>query len=106
VNEVLEYIGLLPKAHSLPSRLSGGEKQRVAIARALVTTPTVLLADEPTANLDWDNTLKVINMFHSIRRDFHTTILVVTHDLRLLDFFDRALYMFENTLKPLTGLSK
>jgi len=106
VKEILEYIGLSSKAHSMPSRLSGGERQRVAIARALVTTPSVLLADEPTANLDWDNTLKVINMFHSIRDDFHTTILVVTHDLRLLDFFDRALYMFENTLKPLTEARK
>ncbi len=99
VREVLEYIGMSAKANSYPSRLSGGERQRVAIARALVMTPSVLLADEPTANLDWDTALKVLELFKSIRRDFKTTIILVTHDPRLMDFMDRSLNLMDGYLK-------
>ncbi|PUA33290.1 MAG: hypothetical protein B7O98_02335 [Zestosphaera tikiterensis] len=104
VKEVLEYIGMLNKASSYPKRLSGGERQRVAIARALVMTPSVLLADEPTANLDWDTALKVLELFKSIKKDFKTTIILVTHDPRLMDFMDRSLNLIDGYLKDKTSI--
>ncbi len=103
VMEILEYIGLRDKASAYPSELSGGERQRVAIARALVTTPSVLLADEPTANLDWETAQRVAELFKKIRNDFRTSVIVVTHDPRLLDYFDRSYVLTNNTLKPVTA---
>ncbi len=99
VTEVLEYIGLIAKAKSYPRTLSGGERQRVAVARALVTTPTVLLADEPTANLDWENAIKVAELFRKIRDDFNTTVIIVTHDPRLLEYVDRSMNLMDGILK-------
>ncbi len=106
IREALEYMGLLSKANSYPARLSGGERQRVAIARALVTTPSVLLADEPTANLDWENAIKVAEMFKRIRKDFGTTVLIVTHDPRILEYVDRSMNLMDGVLKDkLTSLT-
>jgi len=102
IDEILDYIGLREKNHVKVSRLSSGEKQRVAIARALVTTPSVLLADEPTANLDWRNAVRVAELFRSIRRDFKTTVIIVTHDPRLLDFMDRSMTIVSGTLKEIS----
>ncbi|MGC8975434.1 MAG: ABC transporter ATP-binding protein [Thermoprotei archaeon] len=102
VKEVLEYIGLHNKINVRTKLLSGGERQRVAIARALVMTPSVLLADEPTANLDWNTALKVIELFKNIREDFRTTIIIVTHDPRLLDLMDRSLTLMDGYLKDAT----
>lgn len=102
VREVLEYIGLHNKINVKTKLLSGGERQRVAIARALVMTPSVLLADEPTANLDWNTALKVIELFKNIREDFRTTIVIVTHDPRLLDLMDRSLTLMDGYLKDTT----
>lgn len=104
VTEVLEYIGLVTKAKSYPRTLSGGERQRVAVARALVTTPTVLLADEPTANLDWGNAIKVAELFRKIRDDFNTTVIIVTHDPRLLEYVDRSMNLMDGILKVKTIL--
>jgi len=103
VMEVLEYVGLKGKARQRVAKLSGGERQRVAIARALVTTPSVLLADEPTANLDWSNAIKVAELFLSIRKDFGTTVIIVTHDARLLEYVDRSMALIEGTLKNITS---
>ncbi|MEM0085572.1 MAG: ABC transporter ATP-binding protein [Zestosphaera sp.] len=102
VKEVLDYIGLHNKVNVKTKLLSGGERQRVAIARALVMTPSVLLADEPTANLDWNTALKVIELFKNIREDFKTTIIIVTHDPRLLDLMDRSLTLMDGYLKDTT----
>ena len=104
VSEVLKYIGLENKASSKPHRLSGGERQRIAIARALVTTPTVLLADEPTANLDWRNAIRVAELFHKIRDDFGTTVIIVTHDPRLLEYVDRSMNLLDGVLKDKTAM--
>ncbi|MEM1935283.1 MAG: ABC transporter ATP-binding protein [Sulfolobales archaeon] len=101
VMEILDYVGLKDKANLRTGKLSGGEKQRVAIGRALVTTPSVLLADEPTANLDWSNAIKVAELFLSIKRDFGTTIIIVTHDARLLEYVDRSMSLFEGVLKQI-----
>ncbi len=101
VMEMLGYVGLRDKASVRVGRLSGGEKQRVAIARALVTTPSVLLADEPTASLDWANAIKVAELFLNIKKDFGTTVIIVTHDARLLEYFDRSMNLFDGSLKPI-----
>lgn len=103
VMEVLDYVGLKGKARQKVAKLSGGERQRVAIARALVTAPSVLLADEPTANLDWSNAIKVAELFLGIRKDFGTTVIIVTHDARLLEYVDRSMTLFEGTLKDISA---
>lgn len=97
--EALQYMGLEGKARVRTHTLSGGERQRVAIARALVTTPSVLLADEPTANLDWENAVKVAELLHKVRKDFNTTVIVVTHDPRILEFMDRSMTLYDGVLK-------
>ncbi|MEM2195978.1 MAG: ABC transporter ATP-binding protein [Sulfolobales archaeon] len=103
VMEILDYVGLKDKANLRTGKLSGGEKQRVAIGRALVTTPSVLLADEPTASLDWSNAIKVAELFLSIKKDFGTTIVIVTHDARLLEYVDRSMSLFEGVLKQISS---
>jgi putative ABC transport system ATP-binding protein len=78
--KMLSAVGLGSKANKRPTELSGGEQQRVAIARALVTTPTLIIADEPTGNLDSKTTQEVVDQFISANKQFGTTILVVTHN--------------------------
>ena len=77
--KALERVGLAHRANHLPSQLSGGEQQRVCIARALINYPTLILADEPTGNLDEDNEKLVIELFQELHREGHT-IVMVTHD--------------------------
>ena len=102
--EVLQYMGLKGKADARIYKLSGGERQRVAIARALVTTPSVLLADEPTANLDWENAVRVAKLLHKVRKDFNTTVIIVTHDPRILEYVDRSMTLYDGILKDKEGL--
>jgi|UniRef100_A0A7J2T9U8 ABC-type antimicrobial peptide transport system, ATPase component len=97
--ETLRYMGIADKMHTKVRYLSGGEKQRVAIARALVVTPSLLLADEPTANLDWENAEKVLELFTRINRDFKTTIVIVSHDARVLEFANRRFALYDGILK-------
>ena len=104
VEELIEYIGLRGREKALPKYLSGGERQRVAIARALANTPSVILADEPTANLDWANAKRVLQLFDRIRRDFGTTIVIVTHDPRVLEFTDRKFLLEDGVLREIPGL--
>jgi putative ABC transport system ATP-binding protein len=77
---MLSAVGLSSKRDKRPTELSGGEQQRVAIARALVTQPTVIIADEPTGNLDSKTTTEVVDQFINVNKSFGTTILVVTHN--------------------------
>ena len=78
--ELLAAVGLAGRERSLPSRMSGGEQQRVAIARALINTPSLVLADEPTGNLDSRNAAEVIDLLATLRVDYQTTILLASHD--------------------------
>ena len=79
-DHLLEQVGLAERAHHYPSQLSGGEQQRVALARAFANEPALLLADEPTGNLDQDNGANVLGLIDRLRRDAQTTLVVVTHD--------------------------
>jgi cell division transport system ATP-binding protein len=88
VAEVLDIVGLSNKAHNFPAQLSGGEKQRVAIARALVHRPQVILADEPTGNLDPYHTMEIIRLLMKIN-DFGTTIILSTHNREIINSLEK-----------------
>ena len=88
VPDVLSSVGLASKAKSFPGQLSGGEQQRVAIARALVNTPSVIIADEPTGNLDPVISQEILNMLNEINKN-GTTVIVVTHDRELVNNFQK-----------------
>jgi putative ABC transport system ATP-binding protein len=96
--EALDRVGLADKASRHPGRLSGGERQRVAIARALLSRPAVLLADEPTGNLDALSGEAVIKLFGDMRKD-GVTVLVVTHEERVSGAADRVLHLEEGRLR-------
>lgn len=88
VTELLEWVGLGERMNALPSLLSGGEKQRAAIARAVIARPKVLLADEPTGNVDPDLSSRLVHLFAELNRTLGTTIILATHELPLLDQFN------------------
>lgn len=95
---MLEQVGLGDRIHYYPADLSGGQKQRVAIARALVSRPKIVLADEPTAALDKKSGRDVVNIMHDLAKQQGCTILLVTHDNRILDIADRIVYMEDGRL--------
>lgn len=92
---VLKLVGLSEKANQYPDQISGGEQQRVAIARALVNNPSVIIADEPTGNLDPRRSLEIMKLLQEINR-LGTTVLVVTHERDLVNRFDRRVVAIEN----------
>jgi putative ABC transport system ATP-binding protein len=91
--QLLERVGLTDKANSLPRELSGGQQQRVAIARALAGSPTLILADEPTAALDADNGQRIMELLHSLTQTKNCTVLIASHDPRTADFADRIVLL-------------
>ena len=97
--KVLCRLGLEKKLNLRPMQLSGGEKQRVAIGRALVKNPSFLFADEPTSALDWENGQQVIELLNDVARQGGATVLVVTHDPRLLPFADKVYEMADGKLR-------
>ena len=96
---MLERVGLGTRLNYYPDNLSGGQKQRVAIARALVSHPAIVLADEPTAALDSKSGRDVVNLMQQLTREQKITILLVTHDNRILDIADRIVHMEDGKLK-------
>lgn len=91
--QLLEDVGLKPRAHHYPSQLSGGEQQRVAIARAFANNPSILLADEPTGNLDTQNGKLVFELLVKMNRNRGTTLILVTHEKELAEQADRQIHL-------------
>ncbi len=89
--DLLERVGLRDRAHHYPVQLSGGEQQRVALARAFITQPPILMADEPTGNLDSANGQHVLDLLLQLNREERTTLVLVTHDRHLAEYADRVI---------------
>ena len=101
VNELLNVLGLAERKNHLPSQLSGGQQQRVAIGRALVTRPALIMADEPTGNLDSKNSQEVIAILQSMSQKYQQTILMITHNENHAGAADRVFRMSDGVLKDL-----
>jgi putative ABC transport system ATP-binding protein len=97
LDEVLLLVGLSNRRYHRPFELSGGQKQRVAIARAIITEPKILLADEPTGNLDYNTTIEIMNLLKKMNKERKQSIIVVTHDPEVAAYADRVLF-FHNGL--------
>ncbi|GAA0756791.1 cell division transport system ATP-binding protein [Erythromicrobium ramosum] len=93
VGDMLDWVGLSHRAHAVPPTMSGGEQQRVAIARAVIVRPKMLIADEPTGNVDPDMALKLLRLFESLNNRVGTTVVVATHDVHLLKKVPDSLIM-------------
>ena len=103
MEELLEVLGLRERRSHLPRQLSGGQQQRVAIGRALVTRPMLILADEPTGNLDSKNSREVISLLKSTSRHYRQTILMITHNPAIAQQADRVLQVSDGFLTDLGG---
>ena len=99
VQEVMGMLNITDQADKLPSQMSGGQQQRIAIARALVNRPALLLADEPTGNLDKKNSLEVMLLFQEIRKKYNQSILIVTHNDELAQLCDRIITLEDGKIK-------
>lgn len=98
LEELLTVLGLKERRNHLPSQLSGGQQQRVAIGRALITHPSLILADEPTGNLDTQNTSEVITLLKEASRQYEQTIIMITHNRRIAQSADRILQISDGVL--------
>jgi len=111
VMEALDWVGLASMANKKPAKLSGGEGQRVAIARAMVKKPEIVLADEPTANLDAANAHAIIQTMKELNKELNTTFLFSTHDEKVMGYLDRMIHLkdgkldYDEILKPTTVTS-
>ena len=95
VLDALEWVGLTDKQKSKPAQLSGGESQRVAIARAMVKRPAIVLADEPTANLDAANSHNILQTMEKLNRELNTTFIFATHDEKVIGYIRRKIYLLD-----------
>lgn len=99
VMKALEWVGLEDQADKRPDKLSGGESQRVAIARAMVKTPKIVLADEPTANLDSENAHGILKTMKKLNKDLGTTFLFSTHDEKVMGYLDRIIHLRDGRIE-------
>jgi lipoprotein-releasing system ATP-binding protein len=97
--ELIDYLGLTKRINNKPSELSGGEKQRVAVARALINSPSLILADEPSGNLDSSTSNNLHDLFNELRKDFKYTFVIATHDIKLAKKSDRILKISDGIIK-------
>ena len=104
--ELLEQLGLGHRLNFLPEKLSGGEKQRVAIARALVNQPDIILADEPTANLDSHHGQETMRLLRNIAKEENRSVIIVSHDQRIKDIADRVLWLEDGEFKNEVEMSR
>ena len=93
VKEALDWLGILDKIDSKPSQLSGGERQRVSVARAMVKRPKIVLADEPTANLDSKNAHNILQRMHKLNEELKTTFIFATHDYKVIQYVQRKIVL-------------
>jgi len=98
VETALRIVGLVDRRHHRPNQLSGGEQQRVAIARAVVVDPDLLVADEPTGDLDAKNADDILDLLRRLKNEFHKTIVMVTHDLRAERYVDQIFHLDKGVL--------
>ena len=96
--ELFDYLNISGRAHHKPSELSGGEQQRVAVARALINSPSIILADEPSGNLDSENARELHRLFFKLREEFGQTFIIVTHNEDLANMADRKLQMKDGVM--------
>lgn len=99
VDTALKAVGIEERADHYPRQLSGGQEQRVAIARAIVTDPKVIIADEPTGDLDAESETEILDLLKKLNQDFGKTLVMVTHDARAASYADRILYLDKGVLK-------
>jgi len=99
VMDSLEWLGLTEKVNSKPSQLSGGESQRVAIARAMVKKPEIILADEPTANLDASNSHHILKTMVQLNSEFKTTFIFATHDEKVIGYLKRKISLLDGKIE-------
>ncbi|MFW6303433.1 MAG: ABC transporter ATP-binding protein [Candidatus Sumerlaeota bacterium] len=100
---VLEKVGLGHRLHHLPSEVSGGQNQRIAIARALVNEPTIILADEPTGNLDLKTGEEIINLLNEMKAEQGITIITATHDMKMISFSDMVVWIRDGAIERVAG---
>ncbi len=98
VMEALDWVGLADRARSKPAQLSGGQSQRVAIARAVVKKPAIILADEPTANLDAENSHHILQTMVKLNKDLKTTFLFATHDAKVIQYLRRKITLIDGSV--------
>jgi putative ABC transport system ATP-binding protein len=98
IEELMKTLNIYDKKNALPNQLSGGQQQRVAIARALATRPSIVLADEPTGNLDSKTSLEVVNLLKQSVRKYHQTLVMITHDEKLAQMADRIVRIEDGKL--------
>ena len=103
ITRLLEAVDMLDQAHKRPDQISGGQKQRVAIARALATNPQLVLADEPTANLDHDTAYRVIELMKKMRDELGTTFIFSTHDPKIMGEAEVIFTLDDGRIQPSTG---
>lgn len=106
VDEILEVLGLENRRRHLPGQLSGGQQQRTAIGRALITRPLLVLADEPTGNLDSQNSREVMDLLGKAARHYQQTVLMITHNMNLTSWADRVFQVADGRLWELGGRGK
>jgi putative ABC transport system ATP-binding protein len=99
VTTALQRVGLEAYARRLPDALSGGQRQRVAIARALVKSPALVIADEPTANLDSATASQIVDLLHELARERNASVVVATHDERMSSHCDRVLHLIDGEMQ-------
>jgi putative ABC transport system ATP-binding protein len=105
VMDALEWVGLTDKEKSRPSQLSGGESQRVAIARAMVKRPSIVLADEPSANLDAANSHNILKTMRKLNQELKTTFIFATHDEKVMQYLTRIVHLRDGKVDNITNLN-
>ena len=106
MEELLELLGLTERRHHLPGQLSGGQQQRVAIGRALVMRPMLVLADEPTGNLDSRSSRDVMDLLCKASRHYQQTVLMITHNMNLTASVDRVMKVSDGVLTEMGGVRR